>query len=266
MNTDRLLIVFGSAARFNAPHLSDAERGSEPRDIDVICEGEFGQDELRLVQEWASRRWELRHLPLDVKDFGRYGVWRGHDGSAQPNVNLPTPYSTDDRRNQYVVLRGDVRVCWYRAHALPARIRAANSVNELLHELRTAERFPDGRMAVMGTFAESVRDFCSYTQGRVALKNAIVKCPFWDLAELRDPRVRFVRWLAEFGVAEKAQREIHNGSQAGGGEGAVNYVCLDGIKLCYGRLVPWREALPLKRIRRKLARTNGRRRAVSVTI
>lgn len=266
MNTDRLLVIFGSAATFATPWLTDTERGSEPRDIDIICEGEFGPEELRLVKQWEAQqsRWELRHLPLDVKGFGRRGVWRGSDGSKRAMLDLPTPYGVDDRRNQYVVLRGDVDVAWYRAHALPARIRAASSVQELLYELRDAKRFPDGRMAVLGTAEETIRDFDSYTQGRVALKNAIVKCPFWDMAELLDPRARFVRWLAEYGVDVSVRREIDAGSQAGGGDGGVNYVSLDGIQLCYGRLVPWREALPVKRIRRREARANGRRRAMSV--
>lgn len=253
MNTDKLLIVFGSAVTSDSPH-----------DIDVVCEGEFGAAERALVTAWVRSRQLSDALPLDVKGFGRHGVYRGWDGATRATVDLPTPHAVNDPRNGFVLLRGEADVSFYRAHALPARIRAANSVGALLRELRTAKRFPDGRMAVLGTFEESVRDFCSYTQGRVALKNAIAKCPFWDIVELHDPRARFVRWLAEFGVAASARREIDAGGQAGGGDGGVNYVSLDGIGLCYGRLLPWCEALPLKRIRRKLARLNGRRRAVSV--
>ena len=251
MNNDKLLVVFGSAVYCDTP-----------RDVDVVVEGEFGETERALVGAWMRSRGLRADLSLDVTTVK---PWRGVQNDRKAELSLPC--AIRDHLTRCVVLRGDVDVSFYESRALPAQIRAANSASELILLLGDPARAGDGRMATLGSLSRGEgADFDSYTQGRLALKNAIEKCGVWERAELLDPRLRFVRWFAEFGTVDAVRRDLLGGGQAGGGDSGVNWVRLDGIQLSYGRLIPWREALPMKRIRRTLARAKGRRNAVSVAI
>lgn len=248
MNTDRVLVVFGSALT-----------SLSPRDVDVVCEGDFGAEEEKIVRQWARERGLGGDLPLDVT---LVKPWRGVRDNARAEITLPTPYRG---YGKHETLRGEVDVSWCRSVALPAQIRAAESVAQLIEILGDPARAGDGRMATLGNPSRGVaRDFCSYTQGRLALQNAIAKCEFWDAAELLDPRVRMIRMFAEFGAADCAIDDLYRFGQAGGGDGGVNWVRLDGIQTSYGPHLGWRNVLPMKRIRRREARANGRRRAMSV--
>lgn len=243
MNTDRVLVVFGSAVY-----------SASPRDLDVACEGKFGETERAIVAQWARERgWS--GLPVDVSTVR---PWRGVDGSADATLTLPCARADLGR---HFVLRGTVQVTHYVATALPALIRASESTEGLLRILRDPMSVRgDSRMAIFAPIAQNEgKDFDSYVQGRLALHNAIEKCPFWAGAELLDPRLQFLRMFAALGVVSSLHAEIHHGSQTGGGDNGVSWVTLDGIQLSYGRLIPWAEALPGKRIRRIMARQYGRR-------
>lgn len=239
----RVLVVFGSALTSDSP-----------RDIDVACEGEFGERECAIVAQWARER-GLAGLPVDVSIVR---PWRGVDDSADATLTLPCAHIA---RGQHFVLRGKVNVTHYVATALPALIRASESTEGLLRILRDPMSVRgDSRMAILAPITQNEgKDFDSYVQGRLALHNAIKKCPFWATAELQDPRLQFLCMFAALGVVPTVRAEIHSDSQTGGGDNGVSWVTLDGIRLSYGRLIPWAEALPAKRIRRIMARQYGRR-------
>lgn len=234
MNKDRILVVFGSALTSDSP-----------RDIDVAYEGEFGDAEIAIVRDWAARRGLLTDLPIDAKQANAY---RGLRNQEMGRVILGTPFL--DGRDRHDVLRGECIVEWAHHHALPARIRRAESVETLLVELRGVPDHRDGRMACLedAGCADSVcTDWQAYCQGRQALRNAIAKCPFWDAAELLDSRVAFIREFSVRGVSDAVRAEIAAAGQAGGGAG-FNLVTVEGIHLSYPRdrtrtIIPWSEVL-----------------------
>lgn len=249
MGTERLLVVFGSAVYCDMP-----------RDVDIVCEGDFGDDERALVAAWARSRELPSNLPLDVKTAR---VWRGSDGRRVAELTLPTPHK--DHLDQFVLLRGQAQIGWHRSTTLPARIRASRNVSELLHVLRNPHDTTDGRMAVLFDTerANDVRtDWDSYVQGRLALRNAIAKCSFWEAAVLSDDRVRFIEHLATFGVAREIEREIYGAGACGGAGGGDSWVSLEGVQPTHGRLIPWGEVLPIGRIRRRMSRTRPRSEAM----
>lgn len=231
----RVLLVFGSALTSDSP-----------RDIDVAYEGEFGADEIAIVRAWASRRGLASDLPIDAKQANAY---RGLRDQETARIILGTPFL--DGRDRYEVLRGECIIEWAHHHALPARIRRSESVEQLLAELRGVPDHRDGRMACLEDAGcpESVRaDWQAYCQGRLALRNAIAKCPFWAAAELLDSRVAFIREFAERGACESVRAEIAGAGQAGADGAGFNMVTLEGIGLSYPlpgarAWIPWAEIL-----------------------
>ena len=230
----KALVIFGSSIQ-----------GFNPRDIDVVCEGEFGPDEEALVRRWAAERGLSSDLPLDVKSayVAHDRVqWEGETTvRLPPALTLPTPRPREEGGDA-VILRGPkgLVIEWARSYELPAQIRGARSVDELLEVLRVA---PQGARCALFNDGESSRladQWGAYTQGRAALRNAIAKCPFWDAADLIDPRVSFVERIANEGVPERLHAEVRQGSGAGGGAGEC-MVTLDGIQPTHGRLILWSE-------------------------
>lgn len=155
----KTIVVFGSA-------LSSAS----PRDIDVAHSADVSPEELTsAVRAWAAERGVSSTLPIDAHLVRPVRTAREGLGTRW-TIILPVPRGGPERA---AIVVGDVGIEWIRHDDLPARVRLAGASSAWLREALES----GGRLAIRSPVGG--RDWDGYTQGLVALRNAIAHAPAW---------------------------------------------------------------------------------------
>lgn len=209
---------------------------SSPGDIDVAYRGEWREEDEALVRAWTAERGLRSSLTIDAhRDCGR-GDWVLH-----------LPRVREDESPPFVMLRGTCTVQYVTHYALPSRIRAARSAEELAAVL-DAPNLLQNRLALCER-AEGVDylgEWADYTQGITALRNAIAKCAAWTPTIAACAKIE--RLLVR-GLAPASKKKLRGGASAG----SPNVNCIvtsRGIEPIHGDFViayphPWARKRPL---------------------
>jgi hypothetical protein len=209
-----MIIVFGSAAA----------RGetTPPADIDVAYTGAWSDDIEFAVREWAATVGLSADLPIDAHRITpTNGV-----------IELPTYNPT---WTPHVLIRVDpgVSVEWHTYHDLPALVRRHGSDPAALRGALQSE----ARLCLTDLGDSLNGDWAGYTQGLVALRNAIRHAPTWFAA---GPVAEYLSELLLREDISDLVEPLRGGSPACNLPHVICRVGLAGLSAIHGDArVPW---------------------------